>query len=62
MKNIFIKSTFLGIIALASTSCNDSFLERTPTNDLNSQSFWNTTADLQSFCNGIYNDRSEERR
>lgn len=59
MKNIFIKSTFLGIIALASTSCNDSFLERTPTNDLNSQSFWNTTADLQSFCNGIYNDLSQ---
>lgn len=56
MKNIFNKSVLLGVIVLASTSCNDSFLERIPTNDLNSKTFWNTTADLQSFCNGIYND------
>lgn len=45
MKNIFSKTALLGIFALASTSCNDSFLERTPTNDLNSQTFWKTTAD-----------------
>lgn len=55
MKNIFNKTALLGIFALASTSCNDSFLERTPTNDLNSQTFWKTTADLEGFCNGIYN-------
>ena len=59
MKNIFSKSVLLGVVALVSTSCNDSFLERTPTNDLNSQTFWNTTADLQSFCNGIYNAVSD---
>ncbi|MCD8183893.1 MAG: hypothetical protein LUE99_13320 [Bacteroides sp.] len=59
MKNIFSKSVLLGVIALASTSCNDSFLERTPTNDLNSQTFWNTTADLEGFCNGIYNAFSQ---
>lgn len=45
MKNIFSKTALLGIFALASTSCNDSFLERTPTNDLKSQTFWKTTAD-----------------
>lgn len=55
MKKIFEKSVLLGVIALASVSCNDSFLDRTPTNDLNSQSFWKTTSDLEGFCNGIYN-------
>lgn len=59
MKNIFSKSILLSVIALASTSCNDSFLERTPTNDLNSKTFWRTTSDLESFCNGIYNALSQ---
>lgn len=46
----------LGAIALTVTSCNDSFLERTPTNDLNNVAFWNTTADLEAYANGIYNE------
>ena len=59
MKNIFSKSVILGVIALASISCNDSFLERTPTNDLNPDSYWKTLTDLQSYCNGIYNAISD---
>ena len=38
------------------TACNDSFLDRTPTNDLNDNAFWNTTSDLETYCNGIYNE------
>lgn len=44
-----------GVLALAMTACNDSFLNRTPTNDLNDEAFWNTASDLEAYCNGIYN-------
>lgn len=31
-------------------------MDRTPTNDLNDNAFWNTTSDLETYCNGIYNE------
>lgn len=42
--------------ALGTASCNDSFLDRTPTNDLNNLGFWNTVTDLEVYNNGIYNE------
>lgn len=37
------------------TSCNDSFLDRTPTTDIDDKSFWQTVNDLKVYNNGIYN-------
>lgn len=55
MKRI-CKYMIMGAVALSVTACNDSFLDRTPTNDLNDNAFWNTTSDLETYCNGIYNE------
>lgn len=44
----------LGITCLF-FSCNDSFLERYPTHDLNDAAYWKTADDLKAFNNGIYN-------
>lgn len=52
----FYKYMIMGAAALGMASCNDSFLDRTPTNDLNDEAFWNTTEDLEAYCNGIYNE------
>lgn len=52
----FYNYIMVGALALATTACNDSFLDRTPTTDLNDEAFWNTTADLEAYCNGIYNE------
>lgn len=54
MKKTIGKYIMAATTALAMTACNDSFLERTPTNDLNDVAFWNTEADLQAYTNGIY--------
>lgn len=56
MKKTIGKYIMAATTALAMTACNDSFLERTPTNDLNDVAFWNTEADLQAYTNGIYNE------
>lgn len=37
-------------------SCNDSFMDRTPTDNLNDVSFWKTQNDLETYNNGIYNE------
>ena len=59
MKRQILKYMLFGATVLATaTSCNDSFLERTPTHDLNDQVFWNTASDLQAYTNGIYNEAS----
>lgn len=52
----FSKYIFLAALSLGTASCNDSFLDRTPTNDLNQMGFWNTANDLESYTNGIYNE------
>lgn len=51
MKNL----VYLLIIACF-CSCKQDLLERTPTTDLDDNTFWNTEADLRSYNNGIYND------
>ena len=52
MKNIII---FLAAFCLIAVSCNDSFLERYPTHDMNNNSYWKTASDLKVYNNGIYN-------
>lgn len=56
MRNFIRKYTMLGAAALMMTACNDSFLERTPTNDLNDVAYWKSVADLEAYTNGIYNE------
>lgn len=56
MKNIIRKYVMAGMVACTMTACNDSFLERTPTNDLNDVAFWKSEADLKAYTNGIYNE------
>lgn len=58
MKHLY-KSLMMGAVALMFTACNDSFLERTPTNDLNDKAYWKTLADLEAYTNGIYNEASD---
>lgn len=55
LKNIFP----IAVGALMLTACNDSFLERTPTHDLNDKDFWNTANDLEIYNNGIYNQAGD---
>lgn len=57
MKRIY-RYMITGVMAMSMIACNDSFLDRTPTNDLNDMAFWNTTDDLEAYCNGIYNEAS----
>ena len=54
-----IVAIITGMAFIAMPSCNDSFLERTPTHDLVSEVYWNTDKDLESYCNGIYNQASD---
>lgn len=55
MKKIIQKYVTLSVAILSMTACNDSFLDRTPTNDLNDEAYWNTSSDLEAYTNGIYN-------
>ncbi len=56
MKKIIGKYMIAGMAALTMTACNDSFLDRTPTNDLTGELYWSTRADLEAYTNGIYNE------
>lgn len=60
MKKLIYNIAILATASLLGTSCNDSFLERTPTNDLNDQSYWNTENDLEVYNNGIYDEASDD--
>ena len=43
------------LLAIASlTSCNDSFLQREPTDQYSDESFWKTPAEAAEYVNGIY--------
>lgn len=53
MKNK-IEYIVISLCSLMVFSCNDSFLERNPTHDLNDNSFWSSANDLKVFNNGIY--------
>jgi len=56
MKKYIYYIAALAAFSVVGTSCNDSFLDRTPTHNLNDNSFWNTANDLEVYCNGIYNE------
>ncbi|UIR55884.1 RagB/SusD family nutrient uptake outer membrane protein [Sphingobacterium sp. SRCM116780] len=53
-------ATLMGVFTLY--SCNDNFLERYPTHDLNATSYWNTEEDLKSYTNGIYNSAADNSK
>lgn len=54
MKKIFKYTIYTIGSLLLFTNCNDSFLEREPTNDLNDAKYWKTANDLKVYNNGIY--------
>ncbi len=55
MKNITYIVTLLLSVLLLVSSCNDSFLERYPTHDLNDNNYWGSLDNLKVYNNGIYN-------
>lgn len=42
MKKIILNIAALAAVSLMCVSCNDSFLDRNPTHDLNDNSYWKT--------------------
>lgn len=55
----YVEKIILGSTLLAVVACDDSFLTRTPTTDLNEMGYWNTISDLEAYANGIYNEASD---
>ena len=50
-----LKYYVLGLVsACAFTSCNDSFLDRAPKDQLSDTSYWQSKDDAEKFANGIY--------
>jgi hypothetical protein len=54
MKNYINKYTLLLSLVLPATGCNDEFLERYPLDEISSETFWRTEADLQTYNNSFY--------
>lgn len=61
MKKI-IFNILITLLLVNNISCNDSFLERTPTNDLNDNYYWNTAEDLKVYVNGIFDLMADNDR
>ncbi|MCC8187125.1 MAG: RagB/SusD family nutrient uptake outer membrane protein [Bacteroides sp.] len=55
MKKKIINILVVVFLSAGFTSCNDSFLDRKPTTDINEPQYWKTRNDLELFANGIYN-------
>ncbi|MFT7034662.1 MAG: hypothetical protein ACJA2S_003180 [Cyclobacteriaceae bacterium] len=55
MKNYIIKTFMVVVAALLSFSCNDSFLEKAPLDQISASSFWNTENDMVVYNNSLYN-------
>lgn len=53
IKNITVKSSIIGVLALLSASCDD-FLEKDPLDQISSSTFWNTQADADMALAGVY--------
>ena len=52
-----LKYNFIGLIlacGLGLSSCNDSFLDRNPKDQLSDASFWKNAEDAQKFATGIF--------
>src|SRR5690348_7820721 len=54
MKKQIYKVSLAIVAMLSSISCNDSFLERIPLDEITSENFWNTENDLKVYNNGLY--------
>jgi hypothetical protein len=50
MKKIF----YIIIIFSLYVSCNDEFIQRYPTDSLNSENFWHNETELEIYCNSLY--------
>lgn len=61
MKKITNKIVACAASTLLLTACNDSFLDRYPTHDLNDGSYWTTAGDLKVYNNGIYNQAGDNK-
>lgn len=59
MKKIYRNIALCGVLAMFATSCNDSFLDRNPTNDMNGDVFWKNIEHLEAYTNGIYNEAGD---
>ncbi len=53
MNTKFIKTALI-VIILAVTSCSDDFLNRFPTDSLNSENFWHNENELKQYANDFY--------
>lgn len=53
-KNQYFLATVMAAFLLLCNACNDSFMERYPTDSINDGSFWKSTKDLEIYCNGLY--------
>lgn len=54
MKNYILKFSLLFFAACILNGCNDDFLERTPLDEISSETFWNTENDLMVYNNSFY--------
>ena len=50
MKKLFY-IFFIGSLLL---SCNDDFMQRIPTDSINSENFWHNETELEIYCNAFY--------
>jgi hypothetical protein len=60
--NSKIKYTLLLASLLIFASCNDSFLDREPTHNLNNANYWTSANDLKVYNNGIYNEAAKNEQ
>ena len=47
-------SYILLVVTLLGVSCKKDFLQRTPATAITGNDFFNTTADLETYTNGLY--------
>lgn len=52
MKKLYI--AFIGLVALGATGCKKNYLNVTPPDKIDAQTFFNTATDLQVYTNGFY--------
>jgi hypothetical protein len=55
MKKYILKISLVVVATVLSFSCNDSFLDRQPLDEISNESFWNTENDLAVYNNSLYN-------
>lgn len=60
MGKYIFKYGFIFIITLLLVSCNNSFLDRYPLDEISSETFWNTESDLETYNNGLYNYAADD--